>query len=341
VLYVQINYVVPKTPVVLGILCTVILVASIIGINFSEDFSEYMNLTPLQHKLKEDPTILSEINKLGLKYQDNGEDKKFNEQMLLMQEKQREVASDILGIKLSKTYVDNPFNFPFRDSSDVKIIDLENQFAICNIPENIPMHLQTIKNSEMFYMFSEKYSHYPLVLEISDERNFESTVHYTLSATSEDEKNYASTYFHINSCTGESAKGYTNLHCRNESTGNFTHAFLLENIMMSLEDETFCTIFFMPWQEKLFEYSGNISNEMEKTNQKMMDEDTPPKDMEEAMTRASDMEHASLLSRISFEATRSLDDNFLKNSDLVIEYREKYGELPNELLMLIDQRPVQ
>ena len=58
------------------------------------------------------------------------------------------------------------------------------------------------------------------------------------------------------------------------------------------------------------------------------------------MTRASDMENASLLSRISFEATRSLDDNFLKNSELVIEYHEKYGDLPNELQMLIDQRPV-
>ena len=86
---------------------------------------------------------------------------------------------------------------------------------------------------------------------------------------------------------------------------------------MSLEDDTFCTISFMPWQEKLFEYSDNISNEMEKMNQKMMDEDMPPKDMKNAMTRASDMGNASLLSQIIFEATRNLDDNFLKNSELV------------------------
>lgn len=331
---------VPKTPAVLGILCVVILIVGIIGINSSEDFSEFMDLAPLQHNLKVDVESLSEINQLGLEYQNNENSEKFNEQMLLMQEKQKEVASDILGIKLSNVYVDSPFNFPFRNSLDVRLIDLQKQFDICGIPENIPLHLQTIKDSEMFYMFSEKYSHYPLVLEISDERNFESTVHYTLSATSEDEKYYASTYFHINSCTGDSAKGYTNMHCRNESTGNFTHAFLLENIVTSLEDDSFCTITFMPWQEKLFEYSGNISNEMEKINQKMMDEDMPPKDMDEAMSRASDMGKASLLSQITFEATRNLDDDFLKNSELIIEYHEKYGDLPNELLMLIDQRPV-
>ena len=329
-----------KSHIILGLFCVVVLSVSITGMMFFEDsFFGFMDSTPSENQIKRDSKILSEINQLGLEYENDNDSEKFNEQVLLMQEKQKEVASNILEIKLSKVCVDSPFNFPFKDLTHVKIIELEKQFAICDIPENIPLHLQTIRDSEMFRMFSEKYSHHPLMLEISDERNFESTVHYTLSATSENEKDYASTYFHINSCTGESAKGYTNLHCRNENTDDFTHAFLFENIVTSLKDDSFCTISFMPWQEKLFEYSGNISNKMQKMNQEMMNQDMPLKDMEEAVSRDSDMGQASLLSQITFEATRNLDNDFLKNSELVIEYREKFGDLPKKLQELIEQRP--
>ena len=290
------------------------------------------------YDMQEYANTLSEINQRAITHQKNKEMEKFNEQMNLMEEKQKEIASNILGVPLSKVYVNSPFNFPFRDSSQVKHVNPEKQSTVCNIPKIIPTHLQTIQNSEMFQMFSEKYSSYPLTLEISDERNFESTVHYTLSATSDDENYYASAYFHINSCTGDTDP-YLNLHCKNQNTDDFKHAFLFENIVMSLEDEAFCTITFMPWQEELFAYSENISEKAEKIHQKIMEgmDSNDPDDMTTLMFDAKELE---LLNRIGYEATRNLDEDYLKNSELIIEYNEKYGDLPDELQELLDARPI-
>ena len=53
-------------------------------------------------------------------------------------------------------------------------------------------------------MFAEKYSDYPMELNLQDERWSESSFHYGLIAESDDGRT-ALTFFHANSCTNQIA----------------------------------------------------------------------------------------------------------------------------------------
>ena len=281
-------------------------------------------------------SILAEINEEAVIHQKNNNQEKSESQMILMKEKQKEIASKILGVDIFDAYVAEGWNFPFRDSSDIEPLPGQETLPICNIPENIPFHLETIRDSEMFQMFAEKYSKYSLTIDISDERRHNSMVHYDIIATSEDGNYHASTHFHINSCTDQSDP-YLNLHCSGLTQEDSKYAYLMENIADSLDDDTFCTISFKPWQEKLFEYSESISEESEKIQQqlqmKMESEDT-----DELGEIFSEMKRLELLNRISFDATRNTDDDGKWVTEDILEYNERYGDLPEDLLELIEQR---
>lgn len=131
--------------------------------------------------------LLDEINQQALIDQENDNPKEFEKQINTMKEKQIEIASKILGIYISDAYIADGWNFPFRDSSDIEPLPVQESIPICNIPENIPFHLETIRYSEMFQMFAEKYSKYHLTIDVSDERRHNSMVHYDIIAVSEDE----------------------------------------------------------------------------------------------------------------------------------------------------------
>ena len=281
-------------------------------------------------------SILAEINEDAVIHQKNGNQEKSERQLNLMKEKQKEIASKILGVYISDAYVAEGWNYPFRDSSDIEPLPGQETFPICNIPENIPFHLETIRDSEMFQMFAEKYSKYPLTIDISDERRHNSGVHYDIIAASEDGNYRASTYFHINSCTGQSGP-YLNLHCSGPTQEDSKYAYLMENIVDSLDDDTFCTIFFKPWQEKLFEYSESISEESKKIQQQLQ-MNMKSEDTDELREIFSEMKRLELLNRISFDATRNTDDEGKWVTKDILEYNERYGELPKELLELIEQR---
>ncbi len=280
--------------------------------------------------------LLAQINQQALTYQENNNQEQFENQMNIMKEKQIEIASKILGINISEAYVEEGWNFPFRDSSDIEPLPGQESIPICSIPEKIPFHLETIRDSEMFQMFAEKYSNYSLTIDVSDERRHNSAVHYDIIATSEDESYRASTYFHIDSCTGKS-EPYLNLRCIGPAQEDSKHAYLLENIADSLDDDTFCTIFFKPWQEELFEYSKMISEESDKIQQKLRMK-TESGDTNEMMDIFSELKRLELLNRISFDATRNTDDVSKWMTKDILEYNEKYGDLPDELLQLIEQR---
>ena len=307
---------------------------------FIATFNEQSSSDMIQIKtsLKTDAQILEEINQQALLYQDNKEN--LNEQLALMQKKQLEIASRILGLDISTAHVSD-FNFPFHKASDIEPLPGFEQTPMCDIPEKIPAHLEIIRDSEMFQMFAKKYSQYPLSIEISDERRHLSIIHYTISATTED-GHHASTYFHIDSCTGENNPAYYNLHCNDTTKNDFKHAFLLENIVDSLDDDSFCTITFKDWQENLFEYSDRISKESESIHQRIM-QATQNNDIKNYTELLPETDRLQLLLRISFEGTRSLqndsggyDENI---SDMISEYNEKFGNLPEELVMLLDARP--
>jgi len=281
--------------------------------------------------------LLAEINQQALIQQKNGNQEEFEKQMILMKEKQTEISSKILDINISDAYIADGWNFPFRNSSDIEPLPRQETLTICNVPENIPFHLETIRDSEMFQIFAEKYSKYPLTIDISDERRHNSMVHYDIIAASEDGNYHASTYFHINSCTGQSDP-YLNLHCSGPTQEDSKRAYLMENIADSLDDDTFCTISFKPWQEKLFEYSENISEESKKIQQQLQMK-MESGDTDELREIFSEMKRLELLNRISFDATRNTDDDDGKwVTEDILEYNERYGDLPEELLELIEQR---
>ena len=110
----------------------------------------------------------------------------------------------------------------------------------------------------------------------------------------------------MDSCTGKS-EPYLNLHCSGPAQEDSKHAYLLENIADSLDDDTFCTISFKPWQEKLFEYSKMISEESDKIQQKLRMK-TESGDTNEMMDIFSELKRLELLSQISFDATRNTEN---------------------------------
>jgi len=327
---------------VLGVLCVIVLVTGITGINLSEEFSEYMDMTPLQHKLKVDIASLSEINQLGLEYQKNNDSEKFSEQMLLMQERQKEVASDILGVKISSVYIDKDWNFPFRNASDIEPFPNEEQaFPICDIPKNAPTHLEKIRDSDMFSMFSEKYSQNHLEFEMYDERNYNSIIHYSIRAISEDQKRLAGVFFHVDSCTGKISVPY-NLDCRDKSQEGFGDNQLQtrfkDEIQSSLDGEEFCVIKLEPWHQKMREYHADIGEQLGQITTGFEESGRNEDINEEDIFRFHlEFQRLGLLNDLLRSATSgTMEDE--DTPELIAEYIEKYDKLPDDLKLLLDMK---
>ena len=285
-----------------------------------------------KNTLENDVKILTEINRQALNFQKNKDEEKFKEQLYLMQEKQKETATRYLGILIDEAYITEDFNFPFRDVSEVKIIDPQSQKPVCDIIQHIPDHMKKIKQSDMFLKFIGKYSANPITLEISDERNYNSLVHYSLIATSEDKKFSASTYFHIDSCTDEKS-GYYNLHCRNTVTGEFTHTSYKKEVIASLDNEEFCSIYLEPWRQDLLDYSKKIDAEQKKHFEKLDALKDDP-NFEKVMKFNFELERFVMLGKM-IDIAMDADFDSKTMQELTKEYSEKYGNVPEEFLKLI------
>lgn len=328
---------IPKTPIILGLLCIGVLIVSIIGINFSEDFLKYMNFTPLQHKLEVDVELLSEINKLGLKYQKNHDSEKFNEQMLLMQEKQKDIASQYLGVNISKVYIKENWNFPFKASSDVVIHVTELRKPVCEVPEKIPAHLQKIGQSETFQIFAKKYAQHRMMIDISDERYGGGMIHYDFSATSDDGRYSASTYFHLDSCTDEMSGSYFLL-CKDIKNDEFISTWIKSEFISSLKNSGFCTIKLEPWHQDLRDYQYRISDEHDKLLQELENMTSDENDGK-LYGYGSEMQRLGMLTTIIRHYESDILDSVKLQEDLK-EYNIQFGDLPDELQTLLDARPV-
>ncbi len=329
----------PKAPIVLGVLCVAVLIAGIIGVNSSKEFSEFMNSTPLQNKIKTDSKILFEINELALKYQEINEDQKINEQRVLMEEKIVEIARDSFKADNITQIEILPVYFPIVKGSQVDMRGNEKTFPICDVAENIPVHLQKITDAEMFQMFLKKYSKNELILNIQDERFSNSAFHYGLQAISDDGKFLASTFFHADSCTNEITDfDKFHLSCldkeKKELTGGTTNP---DYIRASLELEEFCTIPLSPWHQLVSDYQETISEKIHEEREKRSDVEI--KNLEDVMKFQSEIEQWVLLSNIVGKIVQDyLEDE--KTQDMMKEYQERFGELPKELQELIEHRPL-
>jgi len=302
-------------------------------------------LSPESNKEEENSQTLSEINQLGLEYQNN-DSEKFNEQMLLMQEKQKEIASDILGVKISNVYIEENWNFPFKDSSKVNIINNENIVPLCNIPEKIPDHLKIIKQTEMFQMISEKYSEDIIMIDISDERYSGGWIHYDFSVTSSDsnETQQMNTHFHLDSCTGEKIPPDV-LMCKNQGDEKSrTHTQIKSEINASLKNyDEFCVIEYGDWHQRLNKYQQKIQSGLESKHQKLaeMDSNQQQYSHDEIFVVMMDTWSTGLENNILNHLSSSPYEFDVDNNEELAEYRQKFGELPKELRNLIEQRPLE
>ena len=278
-------------------------------------------------------TTLSKINQQGITYQKNEHEEKFKEQMTLMQQKQKEIASHYLEINIDKIYLKENYNFPFRDASEIISLDIPSQKPVCDIPPKIPIHLQTIQNSDLFLRFSEKYSQYPITFEMSDERIGNSWVHYALIATSEDENFTASTFFHVDSCTGEILEEY-NLNCRDIIQNDSIRAITKNEVISSLEDDEFCTIYFEPWKQALYDYFKIISEKKKKHMEKHETISNIPNNYEAVKDFEYEMERLGRLGNIvGYAMNRDFEDHEFQK--MMKEYANVFGDLPDEFLKLI------
>jgi len=277
--------------------------------------------------------ILSEINRQGIIHQKNGTQQNFDEQMILMRERQKEIASEILGIKISDAYVAKGWNFPFKESSKVTIVNPEFEKPLCNIPENIPDQLQIIQQSEMFQMFAKKYSQYQLMIDISDERYNEGLVHYDLIATSDDESFTASTWFHLDSCTTEKIFSPYILFCKDTTNGNSTYTRIKSEIISSLNNDDFCTIQLESWHRDLRNYQEKISEKIHTITRGDVLVDSDSNLSEKSFWEL----RLGLLNDI-IRYYESENSDYKKMQENVAKYDRKFGSLPDELLEIIEQK---
>ena len=250
-----------------------------------------------------------------------------------MQEKQKEIASDILNIHISDAYVAEGWNFPFMDMSEVTPITSAEPIRTCSIPEKIPAHLQKIRESDMFQMFAGKYSEHQLMIDISDERNSGGLVHYDLISTSEDKLFSASTYFHLDSCTDEMKWTYFLL-CKDLKSEEHTATRIKSEIVSSLENDEFCNIEFEPWHQDLSAYQTKISEELKSLTQVDILTDSPD---DTSHIRFMEAQRLGLLNDI-IRYYDSENSDHEKMQEDIAEYNKKFGSLPDELLGIIEKR---
>jgi len=328
--------VVPKGPLILGIPCVVFVVVSIIGINSSEEFSSFMQMPPEKYKIIADSKDLSEINKKALHYKEIEDEQGLTLQTKLMKEKQEEIVSDIVGYDVM-AWVDK-FNFPYVDT--VEIREWDDPFEICTIPEKIPIHLENISKDKVFELFAKKYSNHHVQVTIQDERRDKSYIHYQFTAvSSENEDLTATIMYHPNSCT-DGENYHASLNCLDHETKQNSYSRFADSIINSLNDDnSFCMITLEDWQQSLREYSKKISERAEIVHEKIMhtmtDENFDQKIMSPLFEESDKLQ---LLQRISSFASDSLGANeFLEEN--IVEYKSKYGDLPEDLQLLLNARP--
>ena len=333
---------IPKSPIILGLFCVLILFISIASMLFFEDsFSGFMSSTPSQNKLKSDSETLSEINKLGLLYQNTGDKEKFENQQILMRDKIKDVAINLVGINTINIDLES-HRIPFQDVSDVKPYSSSSDsepFQICNIPEKIPIHLQKISNTEMFQMFNKKYSQHEIELIITDERRADSDIHYAFLAKSDNGNHTALTFFDVNSCNDKLTDDYDHyISCNDKKQNKQMSSVHYKHVIASLEHENFCTIPLNPIHQSFYDYAKDISDKMDEIEQRIMDEELfQNTDKEPIPEEFLDAPRLELLQNLAYGiAFETIDEQDIQKK--IQEYNTKYGGLPEELQELLDTR---
>ncbi len=332
---------IPRTPIILGIICVSVLFVSIAGMLFFEDsFSDFMNSTPSQNKLKSDSKVLFEINKLGLLYQNTGDQENFEKQQILMRDKIKDVAVSVVGINSINVDLKS-HRIPFQDASDLEPSSSSDSesFQICNIPQKIPMHLQKISDTEMFQLFDKKYSQYEIELIIVDERRADSDIHYAFLAKSDDGNHTALTFFDVNSCSDELTNDYDHyISCNYKKHDEQMSSTNHKHVIASLEHENFCTIPLSQIHQSFYDYAKDTLDKMDEMEKRIMDEKlSQNKDEEPISEEFLDAPRLEMLQNLAYGiAFETKDKQDIEKK--IQEYNTRFGKLPLELQKLLDAR---
>ena len=316
--------------IIIGIVCMVILSTLVVTIIlFGDVFFDFMSS---QTNPEKDAMVFTEINQQAIIYQKNNEQEKFDQQMILMKEKLKTVASNALGISIISVYLDENYNFPFVDASKVHSFD---ESLVCDITPKIPVHFQYIRKAKMFQMFMQKYSQHEIELIIQDERRYNSTVHYQFVATSEDKNNNAFTHFHANSCDDKTDySDFYFLHCGDILKDYAMNTSNQNDIVASFEHDEFCIIPLDPWRQSVYDYGKTVSEKMNRHHEKI---GTLDKNYESVMAFQSEMDRLGTLGNL-IGALSGGDVDSQVTQERIQEYNEKFGSLPDELLELIEKK---
>ena len=290
-----------------------------------------LDMINLEHK----ENVLYEINQQAIIHQENGNQEKFYEQVIQMQEKITEIAQNSLGLDIFMSDDDSyRAYFPLIDKSKIEIPKEKEPFQICNVAENIPVHLQNIGKTDRFRLFAEKYSDYPVELFLQDERRGDSLFHYGLIAKSDDGRT-ALTHFHADSCTNQitdSERYY--ISCHNDVKYKVFNTINKDDVLASLSHPDFCTIPLDSWRQSVYDYNQKIKEQLEKHRPTIK---TSDKSYESVSAYQLESQRLDLLGKISSMYVMAVDDE-QDIEEKIRQYNNQFGSLPEELLMLIEQR---
>ncbi len=278
-------------------------------------------------------TEISKINQRGILAQEANNEKKLEEYGSLMQKKIASIAKNSLGLNIFTSDVFQAY-FPLSDGSKMEIPKGKESFQICNVAENIPIHLQNIGKTEKFRLFAEKYSDYPIELFLQDERLNDSSFHYGLIANSDDGRT-ALTFFHANSCTNQITDSEIYyLSCHDDAKHKVFGTINKDDVLASLAHHDFCTIPLDSWRQSVYEYNQKIKKQLE---DHLPTIEVIDKSYESVSAYQLESSRLDLLGDISSMYVMAIDDE-QDIEEKIKKYNNLFGPLPEELLKLIEQR---
>ena len=291
------------------------------------------NETPKSLSFEKHSDEIFQINEKSKKYQLIDDMQKFNQSKKIMQEKLKEISLDYMGLEISYMELLDGY-YPFQDTSNrVEKLDLDLS-SICDFEQNIPLHMQTISQTDNFQRFTKKYASHSIELSIQDERNTISNIHYGLIATN-NENQRASTYFHLDSCTNEiTDKEPYFLNCFDDNNDYRFATFNYADVIASFSNEHFCKIELDPWRQSLYDYSQIL---YEKRRQLEMESMTKVVDQESQWKFFSEInKQGDLRNIVGYVIQGKFDEQ--STQEKIKQYEKQYGILPEELLELIEKR---
>ena len=250
-----------------------------------------------------------------------------------MQEKITEIARDSFGLNIYMSDVYQAY-FPLMEGSKVEIPKGKESFQICDMAENIPIHLQNIGKTERFQLYAEKYSDYPMELFLQDERRSDSLFHYSLIAESDDGRT-ALTFFHANSCTNhiaDSEKYY--ISCHVDGQHRVISTINKDDVLASLNHPDFCTIPLDPWRQSVYEYNQRIQD---LRDEHLLSMETSDKSYESVSSYESESRRLSMLSDISSMHVMAVDDE-RDIEEKIRKYNDLFGPMPEEFLQIMETK---